>query len=303
MRNAVEDVLAHTGPETEVIAVCDSYWPEPTLQDHPRLQMIHFSEAVGQRAATNAGVSLSRAKYVAKLDAHCSVDDGFDVKMIERMEPDVTMIPAMHKLHAFDWVCECGAREYQGTKPDVCKCGKDFTMEMVWKPREGHSPTVAWRFDSELHFQYWRKHPMKPHDGLIETMTCIGACFLMERERFWELGGLDEGHGSWGQMGTELAAKCWLSGGRMVTNTTTWFAHLFRSGNFSRNGQSSWPYPISQQQIDHARQYSRDLWLNNAWPQQKYPLSWLLEKFWPVPGWTEDDLEKQKQRELTKVFV
>jgi hypothetical protein len=122
-------------------------------------------------------------------------------------------------------------------------------------------------------------------------MSCIGCCFMMERERFWELGGMDEAHGSWGQFGTELACKTWLSGGAMITSTKTWVGHLFRTGNFGRNGQSSWPYPIRQRDIDAARKYSRDLWLNDKWPKAVRPLSWLIEHFAPVPDW-EDTKEK-----------
>jgi hypothetical protein len=136
--------------------------------------------------------------------------------------------------------------------------------------------------------------------GLVETMTCIGCAFLMERDRFWELGGMDEGHGGdagWGQYGAELALKAWLSGGKMVTNTDTWISHLFRTGNFSLNNESSFPYPISGTDQERAREYSRAMWFNNRWGKQVRPLSWLVEKFWPIPGWDEEDLAKQKERE------
>lgn len=294
MRHTVDDVLAHSGEDTEVIAVCDGYWPEPTLDDHPRLQIIHFSEPVGQRAATNAGARLSEAKYIMKLDAHCSTDEGFDAKLMARMEPDFTMIPAMHRLHVFDWACsECGERVYQGGKPEKCQeCeSAEFYMHIVWQPRFQFDPTISWRFDKNLHFQYWRKYKRRPEvqdeikTGLVETMSCIGCAFLMERDRFWELGGMDEGHGSWGQFGTELACKAWLSGGKMVTCLDTWIAHLFRTGNFAKNGQSSWPYPINQRQIDAARNYSREMWLNDKWPMAVRPLSWLIDYFKPVPEW------------------
>lgn len=310
MRHTVEDVLAHSSDATEVIAVCDGTWPHQPLEDHPRLQMIHFSEAVGQRAATNAGVALSRAKYIMKLDAHCSMDDGFDAKLIQDMQPEWTMIPRMRKLHVFDWVCQkCGDRTYQGSVPQKCgKCnGEEFEMEMVWRKRR-QKATVSWRFDNTLHFQYWKSHKDRPESkeqieqtGLLDTMSCIGCCFLMERERFLDLGLMMEGHGSWGQFGTELSCASWLSGGKMVTSTKTWNAHLFRTGNFTRNRESSWPYPIRQSDINAARKYSRDLWVNNRWPKQKYPLSWLLERFWPVPGWEQEDLDVQKERE--KDFV
>jgi len=309
MRHTIEDVLAHSRADTEIVAITDSSWPDPPIADHPAVKLLHTTHPIGQRAATNLGAQLSRAKYICKLDAHCSVDEGFDVKMIDKMQPDWTMIPSMNRLHCFDWICECGEREYQGTRPKACKeCnGEDFSMAMVWSPRLQYAPTVAWRFDSSLHFQYFRKYHRRPEvkeqakTGIIETMSSIGCCFLMERERFWELGGLSEGHGSWGQYGTEISCKAWLSGGKLVTCLDTWIAHMFRTGNFGKNGQSSWPYPINQQQIDKARKYSRDLWLNNRWEKQKRPLSWLVERFWPVPGWSDDDLKNQKKRE--KNFV
>jgi len=297
MRHTVDDVLEHSNDDTEVISVCDGYWPDPALQDHPRLQVIHFSEAVGQRAATNAGAILSRAKYIMKIDAHCSTDEDFDVKLMEDMQPDWTMIPSMHRLHVFDWGCnECGERVYQGSKPEKCEeCGgTEFYMHMMWQPRFQYDPTVSWRFDKTLHFQYWRKHKRRPEvkeqakTGIIETMSCIGCAFMMERERFWELGGMDEGHGSWGQFGTELACKSWLSGGKMVTSLKTWIAHLFRTGNFAANGQSSWPYPINQRDVDKARKHSRDLWLNDKWPQATRKLEWLIDHFKPTPDWHDE---------------
>ena len=293
MRHTVDDVLDKSGNGTEVIAVADGYWPDPPLEDHPRLQMIHFSKAVGQRAATNEGAKLSRAKYIMKLDAHCKMDEQFDVKLTQDMQPDWTMIPAMHRLHVFDWGCnECGERLYQGTRPIKCaECGcTEFTKHIVWQERDQYAMTTVWRFDRDLHFQYWRKYNKRPEykeqakTGLVETMSCIGCCFLMERDRFWELGGMDEEHGSWRQFGTELACKAWLSGGKMVTSLKTWSAHMFRSGNFSQNGDSSWPYPIRQRHIDRARRYSKDLWLNDRWPKATRKLEWLIDHFKPVPG-------------------
>ena len=111
----------------------------------------------------------------------------------------------------------------------------------------------------------------------------------MHRDRYWELGGCDEAHGSWGQFGTEWACKSWLSGGKLITTRKTWFAHLFRTGNFrgAFGGGSSFPYPISGKDQEYAKQYSRDLWLNDKWEGANYPLSWLVDKFKPVPDWHE----------------
>ena len=74
-------------------------------------------------------------------------------------------------------------------------------------------------------------------------------------------------------------------------------AHLFRTGNFRTNGESSFPYPLSQRAIDKARKYSQDYWKHGKWPKQEHKLSWLLDKFWPVPGWTEEQLQEQRNLE------
>ena len=302
LQRTIEDVLAHARADTEVIAVLDGEWPDPPLQDHPRLRVTHSATVLGQRAATNLAARMSTATYVMKLDAHCSVDDGFDVKLIaadrEIGRPDVTQIPAMYNLRAFQWKCgACGNETYQGPTPTTCaacealdKTGGPFERVMYWDRlaggRKKHIRTEFWRFDHELHFQYWSAYGERPaaHGELVDVMSSIGACFFMRRQRFEEIGGLDEAHGSWGQFGTEIACKSWLSGGRHVVNKRTWFAHLFRT----QGGDFTFPYHNPESKIREARAYSRKLWIDGTWPGAQRSLRWLVEKFHPVPEWTPD---------------
>lgn len=286
LNRTVQDVLSKMRGDTEVITVCDGTWPAEPLSDHPRLTVIHFSASVGQRAATNLGVSISRAKYVMKLDAHCSVDEGFDVKLTANCDRDWTVVPRLYNLHAFNWHCgKCGNETYQGPTPVKCeKCDAvdGFTRSIVWKPRLARRSDFM-RFDSELHFQYWRDYEKRQesYGDICDVMGNLGACWLMHRDRYWELGGMDEAHGSWGQMGTEISCKSWLSGGRQVVNKTTWYSHMFRT----QGGDFGFPYPLKQEQINAAREYSRKLWIDGAWKGAKRKLSWLIAKFSPVPGW------------------
>lgn len=289
LRATVEDVLTHAKADTEVIVVLDGAWPEPPgLEQHPKVTLIYRPEPLGQRAATNEAARVARGRFVMKLDAHCSVADGFDVALIEaakELGEDVTQIPSQRNLHAFDWVCGCGKRQYQGPTPTACECGSpSWRRDMVWKPRRGVL-TTTWRFDSSLHFQYWGEYSHRSEYAAAgdfpETMSCLGACFFMSRARYWQLDGMDEAHGSWGQMGTEVGCKSWLSGGRMVTNRRTWFAHMFRT----QGGDFSFPYPLAGRDVDRARKHSRRLWYGNGWAKQVRPLSWLVEHFAPVPGW------------------
>jgi len=43
-----------------------------------------------------------------------------------------------------------------------------------------------------------------------------------------------------------------------------------------------------------------EFFLNGKWDKQIYPVSWLVEKFWPVKGWTESELERLKALERKK---
>lgn len=285
LARTIQDILANIQADTEIIAVLDGAWTDPPIPDHERVTLVYHPESIGQRAATNEAARLAKGKYVMKCDAHCAFAPGFDAVLIqdgEALGKAVTQIAKMYNLHAFDWICDdCGERTYQG--PKKCpQCGSvNETMDIVWKPRMNRRTDFA-RFDHEMHFQYWSAYEKRPEakSEIADVMCCVGACWMMRRDRFWELGGMDEAHGSWGQMGVELACKSWLSGGRQVVNKKTWFAHLFRT-----QPGFGFPYPISYEAQEQARIYSRNLWLGNAWPKAIHPLSWLIEKFSPVPDW------------------
>ncbi len=286
LARTVEGVLKNKRGATEVIVICDGNWPKPPLVDHPDLTMIYHATSIGQRAAINEAARLSTAEFIMKLDAHCIVDEGFDVKLMADCEPNWTVVPRMYNLHAFDWVCpKCGSRQYQGPseKYKKCnKCGADRNREIVWKPRL-HKRTDFMGFDNELKFQYWGGLGERPESqgDIAETMSLVGACFFMHRKYYWDLGGSEEEWGSWGQQGTEWACKTWLSGGRVMVNKKTWFSHLFRT----QGGDFGFPYPQSGHQVEKARKRSREFFLEGKWPKAIHTIDWLIQKFAPVPGW------------------
>ena len=294
LARTIQAILENIEGDTEVIAVLDGQWADPGIPQHDRVTVVYLPVSVGQRAATNLACRLSTAKYVMKVDAHCNFAKGFDRILMEDMQDDWTVVPTMRNLWAFDWKCHhCGWKKYQGPKPAKCKdCGRGdrIKRKMMWVGKE-RPQSNSFCFDATPHFQYFNDYTKRPGEAekmLVETMSLQGSCFMMTREKYWSLGICDEGEfPSWGSQGIEVACKTWLSGGSVMVNKKTWYAHLFRT----QEG-FSFPYRQSESKIQEAKAKARDLFFNNKWPKAKRPLSWLVKKFWPIPGWTQEDLDR-----------
>lgn len=291
LARTIQDILEHIEGKTEIIVGLDGLWADPPIADNPRVTIVHVSEPIGQRAMTNQLCRLSNAKYIMKVDAHCAFDQGFDVKMMNAMTDDVTMVPVMRNLHAFNWVCPEGHTRYQGPSGPCTECGKPTIRDLVWIPKTNPQST-SYCFDPEPHFQYFNEFKKRPEGQgvLTETMSLQGSCFMLTREKYWELNICDENFGSWGSQGIEVAVKTWLSGGRVLVNHLTWYAHMFRT----QGGDFGFPYELSGNAVSHAKKTAKDLFFNGTWEKQTKPLSWLIEKFWPIPGWKDEDLAKLK---------
>jgi len=299
--NTIHDILANRRAKTEIIVILDGSWPIEPIPDHPDVTLIYHPESIGQRAACNEAARVSQAKYVMKVDAHCAFDEGFDVKMLAEMQDDFTMVPIMRNLHVFNWVCQkCGDVRYQSPTPTSCpKCDNttEFAKAIVWIAKPSPQ-SKSYCFDSTPHFQYFNEYSKRPEGqgDLTETMSLQGSCFMMTRAKYFELGMNDESFGSWGSQGIEVSLRTWLSGGRVSVNHHTWYAHAFRT----MGGDWGFPYPMPQSQVDEAREKVKDLFFNNKWEKQIHPLSWLVEKFWPVRGWIDEDL--RAIQETAKLF-
>jgi glycosyltransferase involved in cell wall biosynthesis len=280
LEQTIKNVLENIRGNSEVLVYLDGWIPDPQIViNDERVKFFHSENPLGQRGAINFLARKAEGKYVCKLDAHCAIDEGFDVKMMADCEPDWTVIPRMYNL------------DYKTWKPKLIedfnhavRMGKLHDYIMIGIHDKGEFRTLYYphEFNKKLH------HDRK--DILIDdTMSCMGCCFFMNTERFWELEGCDEGHeGGWGQQGIEVALKAWLSGGALKVNKKTWFAHWFRAGD------GGFPYPISGNVIDRVRAYSADLWLNDKWGKATRKFSWLLDKFNPPKRERFDEYYKNR---------
>ena len=116
---------------------------------------------------------------------------------------------------------------------------------------------------------------------------------MATRENYWkwQLGGEDLG--SWGNQWIQVACATWLSGGRVLVNHSTWYSQMFRT----KSGDFGFPYEQRGKEVSKTKHRVKDLFWNNQHPKQIHPVSWLIEKFSPVPGWTDEQLKQLKASE------
>jgi hypothetical protein len=314
LKRTIDDILEHSEANTEIIAWLDWQWADPALDTNDRVNIIYYPESIWQRAMTNQCVRLAQWKYIMKVDAHCSFDQGFDRKMLEKFNEswdNVVMVPTMRNLWAFDWKChDCWNKWYQWPTytrstvnwveiktPIKCSnCGwTNYKRKMMWIWKQ-RPQSNSYCFDSEPHFQYFNEYTKRPEYkdwDLVESMSIQGSCFMVSKDKYWELNLSDENFWSWWSQWIEVACKLWLSGWRVLINKTTWYAHLFRT----QWNDFSFPYRQDQSKVNRAKKMAKDIFFNSKFEWQKLPLSWLVEKFWPVKGWKDEDLKTLKENE------
>lgn len=264
----VQDVLSKATGDVEVIVTLDGYWPAPPLPEDPRLILVHRGKACGMRAGINAAVDCARGEFIMKLDAHCLLDEGFDEKLKADCEPNWVVVPRRYSLDAEGW------RRRRGRSPI------DYQY-LSYPDNQGD------RGGPGLHGRTWeernRDESLKGK-FIDDLMSAQGSCYFMRRDYFRELELLDEAsYGSFGSEFQEVGFKCWLSGGRVVRNKKTWYAHLHKGKKYGRG------YPLGRHDADKAVAFS-NRWLSDesGWAKQTLSFESMIRRFWPVPGWPED---------------
>jgi glycosyltransferase involved in cell wall biosynthesis len=214
LQRTIDDLFAHAETDIEVIVGLDGWKPKELHAPLSRFLVVYEEKSIGQRAMMNRLAECSTAKYVMKLDAHCSMAQGFDRVMLEDMDGKTIMAPYLLPLDADTWTVR-------------------------------HQPRHSmYYFDTNLVMQ----HGENNEEMVNETMCLQGSCFLTTRENYWKWNLCDESLGSWGGQGSELGIKAFLNGGRCVTTKKTYYGHLFRQDELD------FPYERDMAQIRKSQQ-------------------------------------------------
>lgn len=273
----VNELLQKATGQIEVIAVLDGYWPDPPLPDDSRLKVIHFGRSRGMRAAINAGVAIATGEFIMKIDGHCMLDHGYDEKLQEDCDQQTVVIPRRKRLDADLWqIQDVG-------KPDV-----DY--EYLSFPDDPKDFGGA-----GLNGKIWTERINERKALLIdENMSFQGSCWFMHKSYFHFLELMDEGdYGPFWNEAQEIGLKAWLSGGRVIVNKKTWYAHLHKGKKHGRG------YRLEESALIKGAEHTKKWMTQKNWRKQTLPLSSLIERFWPVPTWTDEGLKQLKAHEDT----
>jgi len=274
LNQTIKDLLKNARGDIEIIVVLDGYW-EKELVDDKRVHYLHRGRAQGMRAGINSAVAISSGDYIMKIDAHCMVDEGFDIKLRE-MKDNWVVVPRRKRLDAENWcVLDVG-------KPDV-----DY--ELVTNPK-----------GDDMHGRIWGQRAIDRKDIMIDDCpTFQGSCWFMTRKNFDRLELMDEKtYGMFYNEAQEISFKAWLSGGRVIVNKNTWYAHLHKGKKYGRG------YIIGQDQRPKASKAMMNWIENNGWDKQTINFSAFIEHF-NMPDWDIEELknkDKYEQRPISKII-
>lgn len=267
LQPTIEELIKNAHDEIEIIVVLDGYWPDPQLPNYENVILIHRGEPRGMRNAINSAVAIAKGKYIMKIDAHCMVSPGYDTAIALDCERDWVVIPRRKRLDANNWcIKDVG-------KPDI-----DYEyLSFPDDPADFGGPG--------LNGKIWTERTLTRKDILLdENMSFQGSCWFMHRDYFYELELMDEeNYGTFWNEAQEIGLKCWLSGGKVMTNKKVWYAHLHKGKEHGRG------YNLDVSQLTKGATFTKNWFVfKKAWNKQKLPLSWLIERFSPVPTWPEN---------------
>lgn len=279
LQKTVDDLLAKSRGEVEIIVIYDGIWVDPPLRDDLRVRIIHQGTQHnnrGMRAAINAGVALSKGKYIMKTDEHCMFDEGYDIKLAADCRDNWVVIPRRYRLDADNWSI------IRDGRPPV-----DY-MFIAYPYERPNDKTCG------LHGDKWDDKTRERTNGydIDDTPTMQGSCYFMTR-RHWDktIKEMDDkNYGTFTQEAQEISMPTWLTGGRVVVNKKTWYAHYHKGNNGKGYGFSNAQYKKHGEEMERGRRFCIDFWLYTK--AYKYDWEWFINKFPDMPGWGTDWKER-----------
>jgi hypothetical protein len=196
----------------------------------------------GHRVLMNRMAKKAKGSYLLRLDAHCCLSDGWDIRMKDSCLHNTLITPMLSGLNIKEWTFK---EQHAG-------------LVVLNKQMRNMYP-LTWKSIEECQTEE-------------ETLSIIGCAYMIQKETFLKSGGCDESLGRWGAAGLEQSLRTWLTGGRVLVRTDVLCGHLFREDRKT-------PFGVNLDILNKSYLRIGKTWQDYRGIGQTRPLSWLTEKF------------------------
>lgn len=279
LQRTIDDLLEKAQGDVEIIVVMDG--TNQTVNDNDRVRVLRhgtLGDNYGLRESVNYGVREATGDYILKADGHTMWDEGWDVKLLADIEDDWCVIPRRWRLEPESWTL---TTESEGDhRPPV-----DY-MFIAYPYERPYDRTCG------LHGDIWKAAQKERSSKLIDdVMTMQGSAYFMKKSYWIDMD--SSKYGPFTHESQEISNRIWLSGGRVVVNKKTWYAHLHKGKKYGTGyGFTTKQWEKWAELHEKGRQYCTDYWLTT----QDYPhdFEWLINKFWNftseghIPTWPDN---------------
>lgn len=313
LQKTVLDLLENSTGKFEVIVHLDGYTlPEKDKVQDDRVIYIHTGgEGIGMRNGIDKCAAVANGDFLIKIDAHCSISTGMNSILRHACPKNGIMIPERRRLDVITWTEQIQPK----SKPHV-------SVEAITYPDNDSD----WG-GKGLNGRICNERIFEMQDvGIFDIPASQGSCWGIWKEDFERMGGMDSNtHGTfWCESQTLMASIVLRLGGTYqvckwgIDPTDTeprndkkpcFYQHWHKghqkevTADFG-NGLEARKiggrgYTLRESELAKGRNSVMRLYYGKKmYPDQKYPLSYLVELHPWMPGWTPERLASLKQREL-----
>ena len=270
IRETLRDVMGNAVGDIEVILVLDGDVPDYELPEDKRLRVYYNSKPMGLRPCLNAAIDVAKGKYILKVDAHCTIGEGWDKILKADCEDNWIVVPRRYWFDAPTWSIT--------DRPLVDAMRYPYPFKPVYRPRLTCRP--------------WPERAEEYEDEMLITdMGYQGSMWFMQREHWHRIGGMnpDDGYGTFGEEPQELGLKTQLGPweGEVMRNKKTWYAHWSKPmEHWHTDPGEAGRVPTNE--FHAANDWAFQYWWNNRWEERLHDFEWLIDKFWPIPKWPDN---------------
>lgn len=285
LQATIDSLIAGAAGDVQIIPVIDGGpWPNPPLRDDKRVWVMRHNESQGMRQSFNAAAQIASGEYLMKCDGHCIFAPGWDRALKADCDGDWLVVPTRHSIDGEAWK----------------RHPQDGTTAVKHRHFNYHYLTFPYSesmYGYGLHGKTFspnrdRAHPRVPSMNarvnamragypIDDLMSFQGSCWFTPAASFRRLGPLDWHNYYFYAESIETGMRQWASGGRVVINKNTWYAHFHKGNNnlHTIDGRVGRGFFLNVRRKRASEAFATDFWLNDRWPNTVLTFEKFIERF------------------------